>query len=205
MADDPLIVKAIEKIAAHEVEIMRLRAFVNEADRLNGLEPRFDDVIVPTSTNTVARAASKRWQAGEFFNKPLSGVVRQILFARAEAAGGPSPASVDDIHEALMQGTFNFETTGADAQKNGIRISLGKNSAAFVRLPNTDLFGLVEWYGKKPGKPGRKATSESAESEAPIPTDTEEASSDNGNGEQQEKGGSMILRPQGGCNSLWPL
>jgi len=162
MADDPLTVKALEKIAAYEAEVTRLKIFVNEADKLNGLEPRFGDLSTATAVGPIAaaRGGQKRWQAGEFFNKPLSTVVRQILLARAETAGGPAPASVDDIHDALTQGTFNFETSGVEAQKNSIRISLGKNSAAFVRLPNTDLFGLVEWYGKKPGKPGRKSSAE---------------------------------------------
>lgn len=160
MADDPLIVRALDKISANEAENTRLRIFINEADKLNGREPRFPDVGSATgSTSAVAsQVTSKRWQAGEFFNKPLAGVVRTILLARAEAAGGPSPASVDEIYDALTQGTFNFETSGADAQKNGVRISLGKNSTTFVKLPNTDLFGLVEWYGKRPGKPGRKAS-----------------------------------------------
>lgn len=179
MADDPLTVKALEKIAAHEAEIAKLKIFINEADKLNGLEPRFGDVTAATAVGslTTSRSNQKRWQAGEFFNKPLSTVVRQILLARAENAGGPSPASVDEIHDAMLQGTFNFETTGADAQKNGIRISLGKNSAAFVRLPNTDLFGLIEWYGKKPGKPGRKsgAESEAAPSSEPASGEPEGA------------------------------
>jgi hypothetical protein len=188
MADDPVTIKALEKISAFEAEIMKLKIFVNEADKLNGLTPRFNDLTATPGIGASA-AAQRRWQAGEFFNKPLSSVVRQILLARAEIAGGPAPASVEDIHEALFQGTFNFESSGAEAQKAGIRISLGKNSATFVRLPNTDLFGLVEWYGKKPGKPGRKAPSENgtaspAEPSSTTEETTEAATIDDGEEEQ---------------------
>ena len=190
MADDPLTVKALEKITAHEAEIAKLKIFINEADKLNGLEPRFADVTAATSVGalTPSRANQKRWQAGEFFNKPLSTVVRQILLARAETVGAPAPASVDEIHDALLQGTFDFETTGADAQKNGIRISLGKNSAAFVRLPNTDLFGLIEWYGKKPGKPARKSNAANADTGvAAEPESAQEEEGPTESGSDQEK------------------
>jgi hypothetical protein len=161
MADD-MLTKALEKIAFHEAEAQRLKIWVNEADKLNDQPPRFADLdltatVAAGSGTTTARQA-KRWSAGEFFNKPFSTAVRNIMVARFDAAGGPSPASVDDIHEALSQGSFAFETSGETQQKNSIRISLGKNSAAFVKLPNSDLFGLVEWYGKRAGKPGRKST-----------------------------------------------
>lgn len=64
-----------------------------------------------------------------------------------------------------------------------MRISLGKNSAAFVRLPNTDLFGLIEWYGKKAGKPGRKAAADPGA--IPVIDIDEEETPDNG--DEQDK------------------
>jgi hypothetical protein len=155
MADDTLIAKALEQIAIHDAESLRLKRWVNDADIMLGASPRFGDLQAAVP-GVVAKASAKKWGPGAFFNKPFSTAVRMILIARHEAAGNePAPATVDEIHDALAEGSFGFETNGADAQKNSIRISLGKNSAAFVRLPNTDLFGLVEWYGKKPGKPGR--------------------------------------------------
>lgn len=174
--DDPLVQKALDQIEALSAKLARLKIFVNEADDLNGRAPRFGDVEDATIGPTFASAASRaptRWNPGEFLNKSFSGAVRSILLRRAEIAAGPSPASVDDIHEALTQGNFNFTNSGADAQKNGIRISLGKNSAAFVRLPNSDLFGLVEWYGGRPLrkvrlplKPGAKPPETSTASDA---------------------------------------
>jgi hypothetical protein len=128
---------------------------------------------VVAATGVTGRSPAKRWTPGEFFNKPFQAAVRAILLDRYAHNGlnQPSPASVDEIHEALMQGSFNFGTSGADAQKNSIRISLGKNTATFVRLPNSDLFGLSEWYGKKLGRPRKTNGASSAAPE----TDGEEA------------------------------
>jgi hypothetical protein len=164
MADD-LIQKALEQIAFHDAESARLKRWVNDADSMLGKEPRFGNIAAESATGSGAnKPGAKKWNPGEFFNKPFAGAVKMILTDRWEAAGkNPAPASVDEIHEALSQGSFAFETAGLEAQKNSIRISLGKNSVTFVKLPNTDLFGLVEWYGKRPGKPGRKSAVEATE------------------------------------------
>ena len=95
------------------------------------------------------------------------------MLARAGANGNPNPASVDEIHEALVQGSFGFSVSGFDAQKNSIRISLGKNSAQFVRLPSTDLFGLVEWYGRP--KKGKKAAGSAGSADSSDDSDDDEA------------------------------
>lgn len=87
---------------------------------------------------------------------------------------------MDDIHEALSTGSFKFEGSGAEAQKNSIRISLGKNSQTFVRLPGTDLFGLVEWYGagakkarRSSGAAKEDSGADSAEEESGTDADNE--------------------------------
>jgi hypothetical protein len=163
MADDALITKALDTIAVHEAAANKLKRWVNDADIMLGNEPRFADLSetairtggVPNNTGTT----TKKYGPGEFFNKAFASAVKTILTDRYEAAGGsPNPASVDMIHEHLLQGSFNFETNGADQQKNSIKISLGKNSVTFVKLPGSDLFGLVEWYGGKRVKPGRRSS-----------------------------------------------
>ena len=161
--DNPLIDKALEKIAAHTAEVVRLKRFINQADKLADELPRFPEVDEEGTHDTLPQSSpvsrkGKKWNPGDFFNESLAGAVRRILIARKETAGGPNPASVDDIHSALSEGSFNFDSTSTDAQKAGIRISLGKNSVAFVKLPNSDLFGLIEWYGQRKGKPGPKKT-----------------------------------------------
>jgi len=150
MADNDLVTKALEKIAYYDTESARLKRWVNDGDVIAGNEPRFPDVAgaeaLPGMTPRVSKAV---YMAGTFFNKPFASAVKSILTDRYEAAGKKAaPASVDDIFEALSQGSFGFETNGAENQKNSIRISLGKNSVTFVKLPNSDLFGLVEWYGR---------------------------------------------------------
>jgi hypothetical protein len=158
-ADDPLVQRALDKIALHSAEVVRWKRFVNQADKLADDAPRFPEVeseeVADSGPLTFISNASrkgKRWNPGDFYTESLSGAVRRILIARKEAAGNPSPASVDEIHTALSEGSFDFDTSGIEAQKNGIRISLGKNSVAFVKLPNTDLFGLAEWYGARQRK-----------------------------------------------------
>jgi hypothetical protein len=149
MVDDDLLRKALEKIAYHDTESARLKRWVNDGDMIAGNEPRFPDIAVEVVPGATLRASKATYLAGTFFNKPFASAVKTILTDRYEAAGKkPSPAAVDEIFEALAQGSFGFETTGADNQKNSIRISLGKNSVTFVKLPNSDLFGLVEWYGR---------------------------------------------------------
>jgi hypothetical protein len=162
---DEIIQKALAQIAEHEAAASRFKRFVNDYDTLSGREPRFANVG-DGSTFTLeggVKPKGRQFSPGQFFNKPFAGAVKLILQGRYEANGNnPSPASVDEIHEALTQGSFAFETMGADAQKNSIKISLGKNSSTFVKLPNTELFGLTEWYGGRRGKPGRKSTAASA-------------------------------------------
>jgi hypothetical protein len=89
---------------------------------------------------------------GTFLGKSFSAAAKAVFEMRGEAAHGPSPATADEIHAGLMQGTFDFKNSDVEDQKQSIRISLGKNSAMFVKLPKTELFGLAEWYpGLKKG------------------------------------------------------
>src|SRR5688572_29044896 len=100
--DDPLVLRALEQIEVLTAKVLRLKMFVNEADDLNNRAPRFSElgfVPLPPSTSQGTRP-SARWNPGEFLNRPFSSAVRSILLRRAEIAGAPSPASVDDIHDA---------------------------------------------------------------------------------------------------------
>lgn len=175
MADD-ILTKALAKVDEAAAQLAKAQSFVNQLDEFEGREPRFPNVGALTVSSATARgSAQKKWQPGDFFGKSFSGAVRMLLVARHEALNGPSPASVDDIHDALSAGSFKFEGTGADAQKNSIRISLGKNSQTFVRLPGTDLFGLLEWY---PGMSGKKAGRKSAGKDLAADAAEEESSAE---------------------------
>jgi hypothetical protein len=154
MAEDA-VQKALVQIAELDAKSTRLKRWVNEYDIIEGNEPRFANVG-DGNTATVVEGAAKakikgRFSPGDFFNKPFASAVKMIMTERYERNDkNPAPLSVDTIHEHLIEGSFDFGTSGADSQKNSIRISLGKNSTTFVKLPGSDLFGLAEWYGKKP-------------------------------------------------------
>lgn len=152
MADDPFQF-VLDKIASLDAESSRLKRWVNEGDILAGREPRFANVGDGSvfTVEGVVKPKGRQFSPGQFYNKPFAGAVKLIMIGAYEANGNqPAPVSVDDIHESLLQGSFSFGTSGADSQKTSIRISLGKNSTTFVKLPGSDLFGLAEWYGKKP-------------------------------------------------------
>lgn len=178
--EDPLIQRALEKLEQLNVEIARTKVFINEADKLIGRPPRFSEEeiagFVAGALGATGQSRLKKWQPGDFYNKPFAAAVRMYLESRFDVNKSPWPASVDEIHEALTQGSFKFDTMGADAQKNSIRISLGKNSTSFVRLPNTDQFGLVEWYGITGRKTVRKsANGKAAAQAADTNTNTDDA------------------------------
>ncbi len=182
MADDPVVAKALEKIAFHISEAARLKRWVNGYDEMSGVEPRFGDVESGGDVNASARRTAKQFQPGDFLGKPFATAVRTIMEARAEASGGsPSPASVEDIQEALIQGAYDFGTTNPESQKQSIRISLGKNTVTFVRIPSTDLFGLLEWYPglRKAGKPRKNGEKDQLASSA-----ADSAAADEGGNEE---------------------
>ena len=144
------------------------------------------------TVNAVVVRASRRWEEGTFFNKPLAGAVRTILEAAFEAKGAAAPLSVDEIRDALTQGSYDFGNGDLEAQKQGIRISLGKNSVTFVKLPNSDKFGLVDWYGLR--RRTRPRLAESLASDAATDdqsADDQSASTDaDGVGVEEEAAGS---------------
>jgi len=82
----------------------------------------------------------------EFYGKPFSTAVREILQARKLSGGGP--ASADEIYSVLKQGGYAFDSRDAENQMRGLNVSISKNSAMFVKLPS-GLIGLNEWYDTK--------------------------------------------------------
>lgn len=163
--EDALVAKAMKAIEQHEGEIVQLKVFVNQADKISGREPRFRDIseiaVMMAGSGGMRAPSAKKFGPGSFLGKAFAAAARMVLTARSEANGNePSPASVDEIQEALLQGSFDFGTNSSESQKQSIKISLGKNSSAFVKLPNTELFGLAEWYPglKKAARPRRNAS-----------------------------------------------
>jgi hypothetical protein len=106
------------KIAPMQDKATRLKIFVNTSDELNGRPPRYEIGALPGLSAPAGPPQVKVWQPGDFYNRPLATAVRTILEARFAVAGQkPSPATVDEIHDALTQGTFRFETNTVDGRQ----------------------------------------------------------------------------------------
>jgi len=82
----------------------------------------------------------------EFFNRPLNTSVKSLLARRKSA--GLGPATAEDIHAGLIKGGCDKFPPDKEDALTGLRISLGKSSHTFVRLPN-GTYGLCEWYDIK--------------------------------------------------------
>jgi hypothetical protein len=125
------------KIQEHERAAAKIKALINSMLELDGRPPMFTEVELQTSTPTL------NIRPDQFFNRPFASCVRTVLEARAGMKQGA--ASVDDLYAALIAGGFNFDQDDEAVAKRNLAISLGKNTATFVRLPN-GLWGLKEWY-----------------------------------------------------------
>lgn len=103
----------------------------------------------------------------EYFNRPLAAVVRSILEGRRDRSLGP--ATAEEIYEQMSAGGFEFEGRSEDKALHGLKISLSKNTTAFMKLPNGK-FGLAEWYGRRDQKPRLNGSNRQSE-----PDEAEEA------------------------------
>lgn len=79
-------------------------------------------------------------------------------------AGGHDAATVNEIYDALVLGGFDFQARNEDNAKRGLRISVSKNTAAFVRVGGAGdaAYGLKEW---RPAS--RETKSKPADDETP--------------------------------------
>lgn len=133
-----------EKLAELEREGNKFKTSINMLCSMYGVEPLYslEDAATGDGSGT-AKSVTLSFRPDEFFGKPLATCVRDILTARKDRDLGP--ADPRDIFETLKKGGFNFEARDDESAFRGMQISIGKNTAAFVRLPNEQI-GLVEWY-----------------------------------------------------------
>jgi hypothetical protein len=169
-AADMLIGQALEKIKGLEQQIApimgqitELRITVNSICKLVGRDPMFADVSAAAiAAGAPAPTANELTIKNDLFvGKPLAGAAKTYLDMRYKRAGESSPASVDEIHTALVAGGFEFPTRDIENQKRGLAVSLTKNSYSFRRL-NNGLYGLVEWYGAAKRAPRKNGEAEAA-------------------------------------------
>lgn len=126
-----------DRIRVKEHEIIGLKRMVNE---LSGEET----YAISESNETGADLNQIRSDA--FYGQTISGSAKMYLEMRK--ASGLGAASVNDIFAALKKGGFPFEAKDEENAKNGLRVSLRKNSTIFHRISANGDYGLLNWYPK---------------------------------------------------------
>ena len=151
-------------IAAHEREIRKHKTTINNLCELAKLPPKFNlDDSSPDSAGGALTNLSGRVRPDQFYGKPLSTAVREAL--NMLRAAGRAPASVDTIYDLLSEGGYHFDARSRDAGIQGLSVSIGKNSALFVKLKN-GLIGVTDWYESTPRRRKKRNEEETGSSAA---------------------------------------
>jgi hypothetical protein len=165
------------KIAAKEEEINPLRIVVNQLCKIAGIAEEYPDVSEGVFSGGSKKTPSLSWRLDQFFNRPLSTCVGEILEERKKI-GLDGPATVDEIYLSLCAGGFKFEGNGSEENsKRALKISLTKNTAQFSKVKD-DVFGLKKWYSARPARRSTQSNAgnqnESTDDEASLDTGLEE-------------------------------
>jgi hypothetical protein len=107
---------------------------INELSLKAGETPPFPD-IDSEGTGNLANIAPD-----QFYGKPLVPSVRDILKAKGRAMPGR------EIYDILKRGGAVFEGKDDAVKYRGFTIALSKRSETFEKIPNSDSYGLREWY-----------------------------------------------------------
>jgi hypothetical protein len=135
------------EIAADEVALKKKKESVNTLCAVDGRGPMYQIEDAQAAVPTAIRS-------DQFYGKPLASAVRTILEMRRQKNRGA--ALVNEIHDALVAGGYQFNTKSDDVSKNSLRNSLAKNTVTFHKLPN-GRFGLLAWYPKAQKSAGTAA------------------------------------------------
>lgn len=153
---DQTIADLQSEIRAKEVELNAVKQTVNMLCIRAGREELF---VISESGHDDQLSQIK---SDTFYGQPLNSSVRKILEMRKSA--GKGPAKVREIFDALCKGGYEFDAKNDDNAMRGLRISLGKSSRDFHKLPNGE-YGMTEWYPavkNKSSKSGQDSDSEQA-------------------------------------------
>ena len=149
------VIGMLEKdLQAHLKKVADTKRTINHILELAGQPPRYkqiDDEDKPGVANI---------RGDQFYGRPLATAVRMYLEMRRVSNLGP--ASIAEIHEALVAGGYEFETKNDANAKRGLRISMSKNTATFHKLP-TGQYGLLDWYPEKKAARERGQATESSD------------------------------------------
>jgi hypothetical protein len=136
-----------KRVAEGEKRVLDDKRLANQLAQMAGLSPVYGDAEL--QTNSLGLTI----RSDQFYGQPFATSVRDILMMRKALNQGA--ASINEIHAALVEGGFAFETKNEDNAKRGMRISIAKNNVLFHKLPSGKI-GLREWYpNAKPIKASR--------------------------------------------------
>lgn len=125
------IAKLQEKIRGH-------KKIINHLCTEMGDDPLYRDADEDTTAGSTAT------RSDEFYGAPLATAVRTILERRKRANLGA--ATVPEIYKVMKDGGFHFEAKNEANAQRSLHIAMAKNTTTFHRLPNSNKYGLREWY-----------------------------------------------------------
>ena len=139
------------KIKPMEDKVIKTKQLINLLCEQADISPIYPEAELSSDVGPFLSGTSD-----EYFNKPLNTCLKSVLVKRKTSGRGP--ATVEEIYDAMIRGNYQKFPSNKEEALTGLRISLGKSSHTFVRLPNGS-YGLGEWYDiKRPkaAKPGEK-------------------------------------------------
>ena len=139
--------QAIEELMAEvTTEEAATRKKKETVNTLCGVEGRPPAYVLTHAADSIPT----KIRPDQFYGQPLASAVRTILEMRKAQDLGA--ATVNEIHEALVAGGYQFQTKSDEVARQSLRNSLSKNTTTFHKLPNSR-FGMLSWYpNAKPAK-----------------------------------------------------
>lgn len=170
----------MSKQAAYEVVVADLQVEVrNKEEEIAGLKRMVNQIcgqqgMAPIYANTEVQADQglASIQPDTFYGQALNTSLRRILEMRKAANLGP--ATVREFYEALVDGGYQFNTADSANASRGLRISLGKSTHTFHKLPNGS-FGLLEWYPEIKERRNQPANGDAVDGDGTPPDNGAEA------------------------------
>jgi hypothetical protein len=138
MADMKNALAAIEELIASKLEeVLKLKVAANTMATAIGEQPPYDDAEAD-----MGGGGRLRLRSDQFVNeKAPASAARAYMALRGSGRGA---TTLDDIHDALSRGGYDFGDMKEAEAKAGLRIALAKD-AKVHKLANGS-FGLREWY-----------------------------------------------------------
>ncbi len=147
---DQSIAALRETLREQEQKVVETKRLINALSEAAGRGPVFQDVDV------VSHSTLTSIQPDTFYGQPLNTSIRTVLEMRKVA--GLGPATVREIYETLLKGGFEFPRAKSEkSAMDSLRISLGKSSHTFHKLPNGS-YGLLAWYPATKTSKGKAKT-----------------------------------------------